>query len=155
MPLFDATGARRSLLFRAVVKPPPFMPGKSLALRGYARAGLVLADPMGVALLGGRTICGDTPWDGQVLICEGETDLLTLAAHPDRIQDGRTWAVIATVGAVTLPLAVGQRIPEEARVLLCPDMDADGKGERIMMQSRALSLAHIRDVRRLNLRRAA
>lgn len=153
LPLYDATGAQRSILFRAVAPPPDWLPRKSLALRDYARVGLVLADPLGVALLAGRREHLGIGWDGRVLVCEGEPDLLTLAAHPDRVRNQKSFAVIGTVGAVALSKAVGRRIPAEATVLLCPDVDADGKGEKTMAQSRSDALSHVANVQKLNLRR--
>lgn len=155
LPLFDATGAHRSLLFRAVAAPPDWLPRKSLALRDYARAGLVLADPLGVALLSGRQEHQGIAWDGRILVCEGEPDMLTLAAHPDRVRQGCSFAVIGTAGAVPLSKEVGKRFPAEASVLLCPDLDADGKGEQTMMRSRMEALAHVKNVQKINLRKAS
>lgn len=134
VPLFDATGLIRSVLFRAVAAYPG---PKSMALRGWDRAGLVMADPMGRALLAatGEPEPVDmragalVEWNGAVVICEGEVDFLT-AATGDRInEDHQTYAVLAIPGASGgLPPAIAARIPKDARVLVYPHRDSAGAG---------------------------
>lgn len=132
-PLFDATGLIRSVLFRAVAAYPG---PKSMALRGWDRAGLVMADPMGRALLSatGEPDPVDmragalVEWNGAVVVCEGEVDFLT-AATGDRInEDHQTYAVLAIPGASGgLPPAIAARIPQWARVLVLPHRDSAGE----------------------------
>jgi len=152
-PVYDARGELAALRFRAVDRYPPDgldvpPPGcriedrngravlvahvrgedrelpKALAAVGCGHAaGLVLADPLGVALLRGE---GGARWDGRVIIVEGETDLWAVATA----QRGATGASYAAFGveAGSWIAAHAARIPDGARVLV--DTDADPAGDR-------------------------
>ena len=132
LPLWDSTGLLRSVLFRAVaVYPGP----KSLALKDWSRGGLVLADPMGRALLEAtgepepvdlHHDTGPVVWNGVLCLCEGEMDFLTVATQDTRIQDGQTYAVLGTPGASGLSPAIAARIPPGTEVFLYPHGDQSG-----------------------------
>lgn len=146
VPLVDSTGLTRSLLFRAVADPGKDWEGntrkKSMGLRGYARSGLVMADPMARAIL---SRSGDEPeavdmgagvvasWNGDVLVCEGEPDYLTAATRHSRVNvedpaDPQTYAVIGTAGTSGgLPAEIAARFPKDARVLIYQHSDEAGR----------------------------
>lgn len=134
-PLVDSIGLLRSVCCRAVVDPPPDMPVKSRALPIYQTGGLVLADPMGRALLslvpGGDVSHRGVSWSGLVHIVEGEPDYLTLASHPKRVTDGAagpsSYAVLGWRGSDGLPEEVAARIPDGAEVWIWPDHDNAGE----------------------------
>jgi hypothetical protein len=152
LPQVDATGLLRSLLFRAVV--PPETGPKSYALAGYERRGLVLADPVGQALLArSGSEVGDVHlpeggdpirWNGFVILTEGEPDFLTIAAHPKRVRSNQTYAVLGWLGSGGLPKEIGARIPSSSHVRVCPHADKAGEkaGERTMDV-----LGHVENVR--------
>lgn len=164
VPLVDATGLVRSLLFRAVADPGKDWEGntrkKSMALRGYSRVGLVMADPMARAILS-RT--GDDPapvdmgdgilasWNGDILICEGEPDYLTAAVHGGRVNledpaDPQTYAVIGTAGTSGgLPAEVAARLPKDARVLVYQHSDEAGRtyAAKVAESLRAVGIAEV------------
>jgi hypothetical protein len=137
VPMYDATGALRALRFRAVTSVRELTPEglrwrkveveagkKALAGRGTVR-GLVLADPMGRALLAGEL--EREPWDGWVTICEGEPDLWTWSTSQRRGMrpDARTWAVLGVVaGSWTDDVAA--RVPSGAKVVLRTHADPAG-----------------------------
>ena len=99
---------------------------KALAARGCGHAaGLVLADPLGVALLRGELEDGGVRWDGRVVIVEGEPDLWAYATAMSRARNGASYAVFGHMaGAWTAAHAA--RIPDGARVLLATDDDDAG-----------------------------
>ena len=105
-----------------------------MALKGWHRAGLVMADPMGRALLAatGEPEPVDmragalVEWNGAVVICEGEMDFLTMATANRISEDHQTYAVLAIPGSDGLPPAIAARIPEWARVLVYPHRDSAG-----------------------------
>lgn len=126
LPVHDARGALRSLRFRAVA--PQRI--KSLPPTGFRLSGLVMADPLALALLRGQRADEEgLPWDGRVVVCEGETDFWTLAARPtrfDRVQvERRTFAVFGIVSGSWTP-DIAARIPDGARVLIATDLDEAG-----------------------------
>lgn len=139
-PMYDAAGELRALRFRAVDKvreldpdadPPALrwrplpVQKKALAPRGSRLAGLVLADPWGLALLrGGREVDG-VPWDGAVLVAEGETDLWAATSSPGRIRPAGTFAAFAIVSGCWTP-EIAARIPDGARVTVATDPDPTG-----------------------------
>lgn len=169
VPLVDSTGLIRSFLFRAVAEPGIDYLGnpkkKSMALRGYARSGLVMADPMARALL---SRAGDEPeavdmgagvvasWNGDILICEGEPDYLTAAARGGRVNledptDPQTYAVIGTAGTSGgLPAEIAARLPKDARVLVYQHSDEAGRkwAESVVA---TLKAAGVSDVEVMNL----
>lgn len=139
-PMYDAAGELRALRFRAVNKVRELNPDadpprlrwralpvqkKALAGRGTRLAGLVLADPWGLALLrGGRDVDG-VPWDGAVLVAEGEIDLWAATSSGGRFRDGATFAAFAVVAGSWTP-EVAARIPDGARVTIATDADEPG-----------------------------
>ena len=168
VPLVDSTGLIRSFLFRAVAEPGIDYQGnprkKSMALRGYARSGLVMADPMARALL---SRAGDEPeavdmgagvvasWNGRIAICEGEPDYLTAAVYGDRTDEdeGRLWtyAVIGTAGTSGgLPAEIAARFPKDARAVIQQHSDEPGRkwAESVVA---TLKAAGVSDVEVMNL----
>lgn len=145
--MYDAAGELRSLRFRAIREPA--RPAKALPAFGHSTRGLVMADPLAQALLRGARADEDgMPWDGRVLVAEGETDFWTLAGDPARmtkaLTDRRTFAVFGIV-AGSWSDAIAARIPDDAQVVVWTDLDPPG--ERYAETIRA-SLAHRCDVRR-------
>jgi len=160
-PMYDATGALRSLRFRALThvrEPDPDAPGtlrwrevpmlarhKALATRGTI-SGLVLADPMGLALLRGERGVDGVTWDGRVVVHEGEPDLWTWATREGRAANGSTWASLGIVsGAWTEGIAT--RIPTGAKVAVRTHDDPDKTGDKYAERIRA-TLAERCNVRR-------
>jgi hypothetical protein len=100
---------------------------KALAAAGVgSAAGLVLADPMGLALLNGRTADGEVLWDRRVFIVEGETDMWRVSApRTPRVKDGATYATFGVEsGSWTAEHA--RRIPDNTTVLILTDPDPKG-----------------------------
>lgn len=145
LPLVEATGTIRSFRFRSVEsqKTGP----KSRTPTGYAAAGLVLACPMGRALLAGRTDVDGIHWNGRVELVEGEPDYLTLAAHPRRITQGQTFAVLGWMGSDGLPAEVARRLTAKTKIRIFPHQDTNGAGEHAAART-AERLAHVIDVRK-------
>lgn len=128
VPMYDATGAMRSLRFRAVTAVcEPGADGlrwrsldvkehqKALAATGADVRGLALADPVGRALLAGEL--ERAPWDGWVVVTEGEPDLWTWSTRQRRgmAPDALTWAMLGVVsGSWTEDLAA--RVPSGCKV---------------------------------------
>jgi len=145
VPMYDATGALRSLRFRAVTAEREVVDGalrwrsldvkahqKALAVTGSTVRGLTLADPVGRALLAGEL--ASAPWDGRVVVTEGEPDLWTWSTRQRRgmAPDALTWAVLGVVnGSWSEDLAA--RVPSGAKVALRTHADAagDAYAERI------------------------
>ena len=119
VPVFDHSGAMRSVLARSVERAPKL---KSLAPKGFGRAGLVMADGMAQEILrnGQRPPrFGDAElW---VIVAEGEIDYLTAvqlsAAYPVA-----TFSVVS--GSWTREIAA--RIPGGAIVVAATDPDPAG-----------------------------
>lgn len=159
-PMYDAAGELRAIRFRAVnhvheldpdADPPRLrwrvlpVERKALAPRGARLAGLVLADPWGLALLRGAREVDGVPWDGAVLVAEGEIDLCAATSSAGRFRGGATFAAFAVVaGSWTAELAA--RIPDGARVTIATD--ADDAGDKYAEAVRA-SLAGRCKVRRM------
>jgi hypothetical protein len=137
VPMYDAHGALRALRFRAVTavrEPGPEgmrwrdleveAGKKAVASHGTTTRGLVLADPLGVALLRGEL--EGAPWDGRVVVCEGEPDLWTWSTRQRRGKaDASTWATLGVVaGSWTEDVAA--RVPDGARVVLRTHADPKG-----------------------------
>lgn len=108
--LHDGTGRLRNYLARAVV---PGAAKKSLAAHGVRRAGLVLADQLGVDLLRGH-------YDGPCLVVEGEKKLL-ISEH---LSAGR-WATIGT-GSGMWSDEVAAAVSRASHVLVSTDPDESG-----------------------------
>jgi hypothetical protein len=138
VPMYDATGALRSLRFRAVTDVcEPTADGlrwraldvkghqKALAATGSTVRGLTLADPVGRALLAGEL--ASAPWDGRVVVTEGEPDLWTWSTRKRRgmAPNALTWAVLGVVsGSWTDDLAA--RVPSGCKVSVLTDNDPAG-----------------------------
>ena len=135
-PGAEARARARALLADPVVtRVLGAAPGpKSRTPTGFEAAGLVLADPMGRALLGrgagGRVSMRaqdgeEVGWDGRVLLVEGDVDWLTWSAHPRRVRGGQTWAVLGyTSGAWSR--AHAERLPEDCTVIIRHQGDRAG-----------------------------
>lgn len=146
VPVYDARGTLRSLRFRAVrdVGTAP----KALPPRGFELAGLVLADPLGLALLRGEREDEGVRWDGRVVVAEGEPDFLSFAGDPKRaaqaVATRQTHAVFGVVSGSWTP-AIADRIPSGATVAVWTHLDT--KGDQYAEVIRA-SIAGRCDVRR-------
>lgn len=122
--MHDAAGRLRSVRFRAA---EPAVQPKTLATGPIV--GLVMADPIALALLRGERQADGMAWDGTVVVCEGEPDWWTWSAHPARgpraLQTGQTWATVGIVaGAWSAEIA--RRIPDRARVVVRTHHDPAG-----------------------------
>jgi hypothetical protein len=126
VPMFDHIGELRSLRFRAVVPRKD----KALPPMGFNVTGLVMADPIALALLRHQTEDEDrVSWDGRVVVSEGEPDFWTWAAMPRRMEAAatlrRTYACFGIVsGSWTQDLA--DRIPDRASVVARTHDDEPG-----------------------------
>jgi hypothetical protein len=107
---------------------------KSLSPRGPS-AGLVLADPWGLALLRGAREVDGVPWDGRVAVCEGEPDTWTAATTTrarrwaadlaERGAEGPTWATLGIVAGGWTP-EISARVPDGASVTIRTHHDEAG-----------------------------
>lgn len=119
-PLYDAHGNLAGLHGRIVLVQPDDPRGKARSVRGCG--GLVLADATALDLLS----TGAAPWwNGEVLICEGETDFLTLGL---RWSDAAAClpAVIGIFEGAWSP-QIAARIPARAVVRILTDPDEAGR----------------------------
>ena len=142
--------------------PPRAIKGAAPALGLGSTSGRIMADPIGVALLrrGPEARPGDVldtdgaRWDGRVLVCEGEPDLLRWATdkRADRWAEqraegtftGSTWATLGIVsGAWSRDFAA--RIPDGATVIIRRHLDDNGAGDR--MADRVIETFNGRPVR--------
>ena len=123
VPLFDASGALRSLLARSVDRSATI---KSLAPQGYSRAGLVLADTLGRQLLqhGLRPCWWPASHELRVVVAEGEIDWLTAATLSSEADEWAPAVLGVVSGAWTL--AIAARIPDGCSVLVATDNDEAG-----------------------------
>ncbi len=117
VPLYDATGAMRSVLARPLVPSPR----KSTTPSRFARAGLVMANPIA------RRMLERTASPRIVIVCEGETDYLLTAVGPATLTrwPGEPPAVLGMFqgGWSAEPAA---RVPDGANVIIATDNDPDG-----------------------------
>lgn len=145
VPMYDATGALRSVRFRAVTAVREVGPAgprwrkldipdgrKAMAPPSATVRGLVLADPVGRAMLAGEL--DREAWDGWLVVCEGEPDLWTWSTLQRRGMpaDAPTWAALGVVsGSWTDDVAA--RVPSGAKVVLRTHADPAGEkyAERI------------------------
>ena len=126
VPMFDHTGAIRSLRARQVLPEPGDQP-KAVPPAGHSVSGLVMADALARSIL----TTGRAPdvWPPsavlRIIIVEGEPNFFTWAvAFSD--SDATAPAVMGMVnGCWTTRLAA--RIPDRARVILRTDHDAPGE----------------------------
>lgn len=157
VPMYDHRGALRALRFRAVthVREPSPEGGmrwrdleipeakKALAARGVTTRGLVLADPVGVALLRGelerlQEIEG-IGWDGRVVVCEGEPDLWTwstAARRGKKPADAPTWAVLGHAPGMWTD-AIAARVPSGTPVVIRKHYDPNDAGGKLAETVRA------------------
>jgi hypothetical protein len=122
LALYDAHGNLRSLHGRTLAEQQPDGPSKGRFPTGYTTRGLVMADSTACDVLA----TGTAPWwNGEVLISEGATDFLTLAA---RWGDSAE-RIPATMGmyAGGWCAALGARIPKSAAVRILTDPDTAGR----------------------------
>lgn len=123
-PMFDATGVMRSVRFRAVVATSASK--KTLNPKGYGYGGLVMADPMGRAVLRGERADDGVTWDGRVIVVEGEPDFWTWSCHPLRFGAAQTWAVFG-IASGSWSEEIARRIPDGAKVLVRTHHDEPGE----------------------------
>jgi hypothetical protein len=160
VPMYYHRGALRALRFRAVthVREPSPEGGmrwrdleipeakKALAARGVTTRGLVLADPVGVALLRGelerlQEIEG-IGWDGRVVVCEGEPDLWTWSTAARRRRGkpadapAPTWAVLGHAPGMWTD-AIAARVPSGTPVVIRKHYDPNDAGGKLAETVRA------------------
>jgi hypothetical protein len=101
---------------------PDAKPAKSLAPAGVRVAGMVMACPLGVQLLGGNV---PTWWRSRiVVIAEGEPDWLTWASRqPEANEDGP--AVFGVESGAWTP-DIAARIPDGVTVVIRTHLDDAG-----------------------------
>lgn len=119
LPLIDARGRAVSCLARAVTRGGSI---KSTAPTGYARAGLVLANSRGRALLK----AGQWPDHGarRVVITEGEIDFLIAACE----EPEHACPVVLGVTSGSWIPELASRIPNGTQVVIATDSDHAGDG---------------------------
>lgn len=126
-PLVDARGEVRSVLARLARPTRDGDSSKSLAVRGFDRAGLVLACPSARAML--ASACHPPTWTGpepmRVVITEGELDVLAWATSEEDVH--------ATIGIFTGSMSASRaeharRIAWGAYVLVATDLDEGSVG---------------------------
>jgi hypothetical protein len=115
VPMYDAIGEMRSLIFRRVVSRAEGP--KSLPPRGFDRTGLVMADPLALEMLRGL----NELW-APLVIAEGEMSFLRWAT--------RSSSACATLGIVSgsWTTEIAARIPDGTRVVIATDHDEAGIG---------------------------
>lgn len=120
--LYDHLGLVRSVLARYCGTPAHPRTPKSRAPLGFARRGLVLADPRGRAMLAGERV-GERV---RVVIAEGEMDHLAWATSARASSDDETVCVLGLVSGSWLP-EIAARVPDGATVLVATHADKDGE----------------------------
>ena len=129
LPLVDFRGVPRSVLARTVVPSAELPEGtlKSMAPKGYGRAGLVLACPFArrVLELGAKPSwwADDAP-TLRVIVAEGEVDFLAWCAEASDANEHAPAVLGVTSGSWTAELAA--RIPDGAVVVVATDDDKGG-----------------------------
>ena len=122
VPLFDAEGSLRSLNARHPYKVEAGL--KSRSAKGFARAGLVMANGRALSWLNGTNAAAAV-----CFILEGEADFLLLAVGPVA---GQTWASIEANPAAfgifsgAWGPALALRIPDGSHVAVGTDDDTQG-----------------------------
>jgi hypothetical protein len=119
VPLHDAQGAMRSMLFRRSLEIESAWPPKSIAANGFERAGLVMVNDRARQLLTHPVQHADGL---QIVIEEGEMDWLTGCLAWASANERAIFGVMS--GSWTEELA--ERIPRGARVTIRTDNDAAG-----------------------------
>lgn len=125
-------GRERSALVYSTPEGPRELV-KALSPAGSC-AGLVMADPMALALLRHRGTSAvevdGVRWSGRVTVIEGEPAWWAMATHPERLRAGadgapETFATFGIEAGAWTP-AIASRIPSAARVLVWTDHDDAG-----------------------------
>jgi hypothetical protein len=125
VPLFDASGGMRSVLFRRVFETTGQWPPKSMAVAGFERAGLVMANaPARRLLMHPQPFAEGT----RIVIAEGELDWLTDCLAWARSDEIAIFGVISGSWTEETP-ELAQRIPRGARVTI--RTHNDDAGDRI------------------------
>lgn len=119
VPLYDATGVMRSVLFRRTFEAAEAWQPKSVATNGYGRAGLVMANAVACHLLAHAL---DNASAASVVIEEGEMDWLTGCFAWARKNERAIFGVMS--GSWTPQIA--QCIPRGSRVTIRTDNDKPG-----------------------------
>lgn len=114
LPVYDAKGGHRSVRAGRVTEGST---PKRLPPSGHLASGLVLADPLGVAMLSGSGLRGD------LLVVEGEPDFLTWASLVAR--QNAPVAVIG-VGSGSWTREHARRVPGGTRVVIRTHRDPAG-----------------------------
>jgi hypothetical protein len=124
VPLFDATGAMRSIIFRRVGGVSSKNTLKSVGPTGFARRGLVMADDIGRFVLNKGSFPQGWPPVGnpRVVITEGETDFLKAATSVSTSYAYMTFGIIS--GSWTSDIA--NKIPDGSIVVIATDDDEQG-----------------------------
>lgn len=119
VPLFDANGVMRSVLFRRTFETAEDWPPKSIGTRGFERAGLIMANTVGCHLLARPALGQEST---SVVIEEGETDWLTGCLAWARRSERAIFGVVS--GSWTDEIA--GRMPSGAQVTIRTDNDEAG-----------------------------
>ncbi len=121
VPLFDASGALRSLRGRLVTGGTST---KCLATTGYETKGLILADRGAREMLRTGALPG-----GRLIIAEGEPDFLTFASSISDADECPA-GVLGIPGGGTWSHEIADRIPSGSTVAIWTHHDANGTGEK-------------------------
>lgn len=123
VPLYSPDGRMRSVLARHV---PEGGAPKSLAPAGYDRAGLVMADALGLQVLA-------SGWPGlwdrdcrRIVVAEGEMDWLRWATVCCDAESDRWPAVVGLVQGAWAP-EVAEHVPDGSELVVCLDIGPDGE----------------------------
>ncbi|MFO0679991.1 MAG: toprim domain-containing protein [Polyangiaceae bacterium] len=118
LPVYDADGVRRSVRAWHIANEEP----KRLPPSGRRAGGLVLACPMGVAILSGANDGFPVPLE--VVVAEGEPDFLSWAT---RSSDANESPVVAFgIGSGFWTAEHGKRVPTGTTVILRTDSNPAG-----------------------------
>ncbi len=129
LPMYGPEGRCVSMAARWVSDGDPPKGAKECTPAGFSRSGAVYADPMGLALLQGKTDDGGCRWNGGVVIAEGGKDYLTWAARAGRVtptDDGPETFAVLGVWAGAWNAEIAARIPDGARVTIRTDQNEAG-----------------------------
>lgn len=122
LPLWDARGNLASLHGRTVAAEHPNGQRKGRFATGYTSNGLLMADATACDVLA----TGTAPWwNGEVLICEGATDFLSLSARWGDSAEQLPATLAIYSGAWNASIAA--RIPSRAAVRILPHSDPAGR----------------------------
>lgn len=127
-PLYDASGALRSVLARFVGTPKFENVPKSRAPIGFQRRGLVLADKAGRELLAGEP----SALPRRVVIAEGEMDMIAFsvrapAQRPATEATRRELVCVLGIVSGSWTAELAARIPDGSTVLIATHDDGGGE----------------------------